>query len=92
MISDEELLEILHTIVKVDEYGITRYYLNGKRHREDGTAIEYASGHREWFLNNQRHRIDGTAIHYQDGTNMWFINGIQFTEEEYWQKVQKNHE
>ena len=37
--------------VKVDGYGTKHWYLNGKRHREDGPAIEYANGDKEWCLN-----------------------------------------
>ena len=29
------------------------WYLNGKRHREDGPAIEYANGYKEWWLNGK---------------------------------------
>ena len=27
------------------------WYLNGKRHRTDGPACEYANGNKEWYLN-----------------------------------------
>ena len=29
------------------------WYLNGKRHREDGPACEYVSGRKEWHLNGK---------------------------------------
>jgi len=29
------------------------WFLNGKRHREDGPAIEYRDGTKEWYLNNR---------------------------------------
>ena len=29
--------------------------LNGKRHREDGPAIEYANGHKAWHLNGKEY-------------------------------------
>jgi len=37
--------------VKVWANGNKSWYLNGKRHREDGPAIECASGSKFWCLN-----------------------------------------
>jgi hypothetical protein len=39
------------SICKVDNNGTKRWYLNGKLHREDGPAIEYADGNKGWYLN-----------------------------------------
>ena len=36
--------------VKVNN-GTKSWYLNGKKHREDGPAIEYADGDKSWYLN-----------------------------------------
>ena len=36
--------------VKVYLDGDKHWYLNGKRHREDGPAIEYADGDKYWYL------------------------------------------
>jgi hypothetical protein len=44
---------------------------NGRRHREDGPAIECASGRREWWLNGQLQREDGPAPSRRD----WRRNG-----------------
>ena len=30
------------------------WWLNGERHREDGPAIEYADGTREWYYKGNR--------------------------------------
>jgi hypothetical protein len=30
------------------------WYLNGKLHREDGPAIEYLNGTKEWWLNGEQ--------------------------------------
>ena len=57
---------------KVDEYGTRSWYLNGKLHRDDGPAIEYASGHKEWYLNGKLHREDGPAIEYSYGYKAWY--------------------
>ena len=59
--------------VKVDPGGNKRWYLNGKLHREDGPAIEYAS-HKSWYLNGNLHREDGPAIEYASHKS-WYLNG-----------------
>ena len=48
---------------------------NGKLHREDGPAIELASGSEVWYLNGQLHREDGPAIEGADGYNSWRLKG-----------------
>jgi len=60
--------------VRVYENGDKHWYLNGKRHREDGPAIEYSNNHKEWWINGKRHREDGPAIEYVDGTRHWYLN------------------
>ena len=39
--------------VKVFSYGDREWYLNGKRHREDGPAIEQADGTKYWYLDDK---------------------------------------
>jgi hypothetical protein len=51
------------------------YNNNGKAHRTDGPAIEYASGKKEWWIKGKRHRTDGPAIIYADGDKSWYLNG-----------------
>ena len=66
----------------IDEYGNIFYYNENKlRHREDGPAIEWANGNKEWYLNGQRHREDGPARVYADGTKSWYINGQRHRED-----------
>ena len=47
----------------------------GQRHREDGPAVEYANGGKEWWVNGKRHREDGPAYEWSDGTKSWWLNG-----------------
>jgi hypothetical protein len=61
--------------VKVFKNGDKEWYLNGKLHREDGPAAEWADGNKFWCLNGNLHRKDGPAIEYADGTKAWYING-----------------
>ncbi|WP_202416734.1 hypothetical protein [Duganella qianjiadongensis] len=52
----------------------TKYYKDGKLHREDGPAVEDLNGSKEWFLNGLRHREDGPAIDNQ-WRQEWWIYG-----------------
>ena len=44
--------------VKVFNSGKKEWYLNGKLHREDGPAIEFADGNKYWYLNGTRYTED----------------------------------
>ena len=54
------------------------WYLNGKLHREDGPAVEFADGDKFWYLNGKLHREDGPAVEYADG-DKFGLNG-KYTE------------
>ncbi len=75
--------------VKVHPNGDKRWYLNGKRHREDGPAVDYANGEKYWYLNGVYHREDGPAVEWPDGTKQWYLNGNHYSEEEYSKKTKK---
>ena len=62
-------------ICEADEYGNKYWYLNGKRHREDGPAIEFTDGTKYWFLNGECHREAGPAIEDVNGVKCWYLNG-----------------
>jgi hypothetical protein len=62
-------------IVKVDDGGNKFWYFNDQYHREDGPAIEFASGTKEWRLNGKCHREDGPAVEGPDGSKFWYLNG-----------------
>ena len=40
--------------VKVDDKGTKYWYLNGKKHREDGPDIEFSCGTKKWYLNGKQ--------------------------------------
>jgi hypothetical protein len=69
--------------VEVYEDGDKHWYLNGKRHREDGPAVEYTNGNKFWYLNGKQHREDGPAVEWISGSKAWFLNGENLTEEEF---------
>lgn len=54
------------------------YYKNGYRHREDGPAVEYINGRKEWRIVGRLHRMDGPAAIYLDREE-WWINGCNAT-------------
>jgi hypothetical protein len=66
--------------VTVDR-GTARWRLNGKLHREDGPAVEWADGDKSWWLNGKRHREDGPAVVYATGTKVWYVNGLRHRED-----------
>ena len=41
--------------VKVNTSGSKFWYQNGKRHRTDGPAIEFASGDKSWFIEGKEY-------------------------------------
>ena len=61
--------------VKADDCGNKHWYLNGKRHREDGPACEYTNGDKCWYLYGRYHREDGPAIERANGDKFWYLNG-----------------
>jgi hypothetical protein len=42
-----EDIKMVEYTVKADKYK-TEWFLNGKRHREDGPAVECSNGDKEW--------------------------------------------
>ncbi len=49
----------------------------GRLHREDGPAVEWADGTKEWWVNGLRHRTDGPACEWANGTKEWWVNGLR---------------
>ena len=69
--------------VRVYPNGDKEWFLNGKRHREDGPAVEWAGGTKKWYLNGKPHREAGPAIEFANGTKMWYLNGELMSEDEH---------
>ena len=70
--------------VEINEHG-SRFWRNqnGQFHREDGPAVEWAYGKKEWYLNDWLHREDGPAYEDADGVKEWYLNGDHLTEAEF---------
>ena len=69
--------------VRVYPNGTKYWYLNGKLHREDGPAVEFADGDKFWWLNGKRHREDGPAAEEAHGHKSWYLNDKKVTQEEH---------
>jgi len=67
-----DLLEWI-TLGKTDK--ATCHYNYGKLHREDGPAVEYADGSKEWWWAGELHREDGPAVEYADDRKEWYWAG-----------------
>ena len=66
----------------IDKEGTIRYKNNwGELHREDGPAVEYTNGFKEWWINGKYHREDGPAVETKTGFKEWFINGLHHRED-----------
>ena len=78
IIDDPEIQELLNAEVTVDN-GNRRWYVDGKKHRVGGPAVEYAAepvaGRKEWWQNGKKHREDGPAIENVDGGKAWYVDG-----------------
>ena len=63
----------------IDNIVGTKYWRNERRylHREDGPAVIWPNGNKEWWLNGNRHREDGPAVECADGGKEWWLNGVQ---------------
>jgi hypothetical protein len=50
--------------------------------------VEHPDGIKVWYLLNGRlHREDGPAIEYMDGEKHWYLNGINYSQEEWFEKL-----
>jgi len=66
---------------KVNLPDATRWYKNGKLHRVDAPAVEYASDNKFWYRNGKIHRDDGPAVEWANGDKEWFRNGKRHRED-----------
>lgn len=103
MTTEAELFDTLKYRVDISPLTGTRRYYNTAQllHREDGPAIEWPNGSKEWYQNGVRHREGGPASEYRDGTHKWWQNGKLHREDgpaivrtdgyrEWWQNDQRH--
>jgi hypothetical protein len=73
----------------IDNLGTKRWLLNGKVHRTDGPAAEWADGSKFWYLNGKHHRTDGPAVEWPDGHKTWWLYGRIYSFDD-WLAANKN--
>lgn len=61
----------------VDPDGSKHWYVDGKRHRTDGPAVDRPDGSKYWYVNGKLHRTDGPAVMHTSGRNTWWVHGKQ---------------
>ena len=85
MIPDSDVFDELKYCVVVDRCGSRRYYnAAGQLHRENGPAVEWYDGHKEWYQTGLRHRVDGPAITWPGGDcGSWFLHGRVYSQSEH---------
>jgi hypothetical protein len=71
----------------INDWGTREWYVNGKRHREDGPAAITADGSKYWCLNDKFHREDGPAIERADGSKEWHVNDKYYDSFDNWLKA-----
>lgn len=54
---------------------------DGQYHRQDGPAIEWSGGSKEWWKDGLRHRENGPAVERSNGIKSWYINGLRHRED-----------
>ena len=67
----------MNEYIKTTPQGTKLYYKDKEKtilHREDGPAVEYYDGDKDWYFNGKLHRIDGPAVEIVNGTSVWIIN------------------
>ena len=70
--------------IHIDKYGDKFYFADRKMkilHRENGPAVDYAGGCKEWHLDGKLHREDGPAVVGAHGYKEWYLNGERHRED-----------
>lgn len=74
-------------------YNRTEYYKDEgctMRHRDnDLPAIVWNDGTQYWYQNGKCHRETGPAIIYSNGEKFYYLNGVEYSETEFYIKIEK---
>jgi len=65
----------MKNVLIIDYYGHKRWYIDDKRHRVDGPAVEFVNGDKLWYKEDLLHREDGPAIELENGVKAWYYQG-----------------
>jgi hypothetical protein len=66
-----------YTGIAITSYGGKLWYQEGKLHRLDGPAWEWANGAKSWYHHGKLHRLDGPAWEGANGTKIWYHDGTR---------------
>jgi len=55
---------------------LRRYFVNHKLHRDDGPAVEYADGRKEYCRAGLLHRDKGPAVEHANGYRAYYQAGL----------------
>ena len=73
--------------IEINSNGSKFYYKDRAMeilHREDGPAVEWSNGSKEWYINGKLHREDGPAMESSSGFHdSWYINGKGLSKKEF---------
>jgi hypothetical protein len=72
-------MDDMQSEMSIDSDGDKRWVVNGKLHREDGPAVEWANGDTEWWQHGIRHRTDGPAMEWENGHKEWYLHDCVFS-------------
>ena len=71
-------LEQRNRMYEIEDWG-TFYWVNGKRHREDGPAYQSIDGYKSYYINGKLHRLDGPAAEWDgDGDKYYYIENNRY--------------
>jgi hypothetical protein len=68
----------MNVIKKHSEVLIHKYYTG---------VVEYHNGTKLWYFKGKLHREDGPAIKWSNGNKSWFINGVEYSQEEWFERL-----
>jgi hypothetical protein len=72
----------------IDKHGTKYWYdADGKKHRDNGPAVEWSDGDMWWYKYGLRHRDDGPAVERANGPKEWWLNNRYLTFEKWLDKV-----
>jgi hypothetical protein len=69
---------------EIDARGTKKWFNEeGKLHRLDGPAVEWADGDMSWWINGKQHRLDGPAVVWINGYKEWWIDDIKLSQKQF---------
>lgn len=61
----------------------------GNLYQLNKLSVDYLNGIESWWVEGKLSRLDGPAIKWRDGSEAWYIEGIEYTEQEFNDKIKQ---